>query len=130
LKYSKDLPGELTAMSAVLLAAAGDEAGSVAKVKIAEKKTDTSFGETHHAKYLIACAYARLNKTAEALEWLKKAADTGFPCYPLFAKDRNLDKLRTHTEFDAFLQKQETDWNQRKEAWAKIEDRGKRTGDK
>ena len=74
-----DGPGELTAMKAVLLAAAGDEAGAIAQVKTAEKKTEISFGETHHATYFIACAYARLNKTAEALQWLKTTADTGFP---------------------------------------------------
>jgi tetratricopeptide (TPR) repeat protein len=104
-KYPEDDPGELTAMKAVLLAAAGDEAGAIEQIKIAEKKTETSFGETHHATYLIACAYARLNRTSEALRWLKQTADTGFPCYPLFAKDPNLDNLRRRNdpEFVAFL---------------------------
>ncbi|MSU33823.1 MAG: hypothetical protein EXS36_01685 [Pedosphaera sp.] len=106
-------------MKAVLLAAAGDEAGFIARIKIAEKKTQGSFGETHHATYFMACACALLNKTPEALQWLKKTADTGFPCYPLFRDDANLKSLRTDDGFIAFLQKQEEDWKKRKETWAK-----------
>ncbi len=119
LKQSPDLPGELTAMKAVLLAAEGDEAGSIALIKVAEKKTETSFGETHHTTYFIACAYARLNQPAEALKWLQQTADTGFPCYPLFDKDPNLDNLRADAGFIAFLKKQETDWLTRRDLWFK-----------
>ena len=105
LKNSKDRPGELAAVKAVLLAAEGDDTNSIAQIKIAEKKTETSFGETHHATYFIACAYVRLNKKVEALKWLIQTADTGFPCYPLFRDDPNLDKLRTDAGFKDFLKK-------------------------
>jgi adenylate cyclase len=120
-KIPEDRPGELTAMEAVLLAAEGKEAEAVAKIRIAEEKTATNFGETHHCTYLIACAYARLNKTREGIRWLKQAADKGFPCYPLFVRDPNLANLRADAEFQAFLKAQEQDWLRRSNLWFRAE---------
>ena len=37
------------------------------------------------------------------MKWLWTAADDGFPCYPLFAQDNNLNGLRTDARFVAFL---------------------------
>lgn len=34
-----------------------------------------------------------MNKAELAVKWLQEAADTGFPCYPLFERDSNLDPL-------------------------------------
>jgi hypothetical protein len=39
----------------------------------------------------------------EAVGWLREAAGTGFPCYPLFAQDPNLDRIRQDPHFQAFL---------------------------
>ena len=39
----------------------------------------------------------------EAVRWLREAAETGFPCYPLFARDPNLDPIRQDPRFQAFL---------------------------
>ena len=120
-KFPTDGPGELTAMKAVLFAASGNEAEALAQIRIAEKKSATYFGERHHTTYLIACAYARLNKTPEALQWLKQTAETGFPCFPYFKDDPNLNSLRTEPGFKAFLQKQETDWRTRRNLWFKAD---------
>lgn len=128
--YPADVPGELTAMKAVLLAAEGKDAESITQIEEAAKKTKTYFGETHHTTYLIACAYARLNKIPEALKWLQQTADTGFPCYPLFAQDPNLDKLRADAGFKDFLKKQEMAWKTRKADWAKFMGDGKTNGEK
>ena len=40
---------------------------------------------SHHAAYFAGCALARMRSAAEAVQWLREAAATGFPCYSLFA---------------------------------------------
>ncbi len=42
--------------------------------------------------------------------WLEAAADDGFPCYPLFEKDTNLDSLRQDEKFVTFRAKQKQQW--------------------
>jgi hypothetical protein len=46
-----------------------------------------------------------MNQPALAIKWLQNAADDGFPCYPLFANDTNLDSLRNDLPFIAFMAK-------------------------
>jgi hypothetical protein len=36
--------------------------------------------------------------------WLRRTADEGFPCYPLFERDPGLANLRGRPEFAAFMQ--------------------------
>jgi hypothetical protein len=75
--------------------------------RASEKGGDPS----HHAAYFAACASARLRNASDTVYWLKEAATTGFPCYSLFARDPNLDSVRSDPifrEFMADLQKQST----------------------
>ena len=60
--------------------------------------------------YYIACAYALMNKPEQAVNWLEAAAEDGFPCYPLFEMDPNLDKLRQDARFLTFMAKQKQRW--------------------
>ena len=62
-----------------------------------------TFNPSHHAAYFAACASARMRRAQEAVPWLREAAETGFPCYPLFARDANLDPIRQDPRFQAFL---------------------------
>src|SRR6267378_4304696 len=57
----------------------------------------------HHASYFAACASARMRRAKEAVDWLREAAETGFPCYPLFASDANLDPIRADPIFQGFM---------------------------
>jgi hypothetical protein len=41
---------------------------------------------------------------------LEATAADGFPCYPMFEKDTNLDNLRRHPGFVAFLATQRQQW--------------------
>ncbi len=119
-EHPDDKAGELTGMMAVLLAATGDMTGAEKQIQNALKK-QSGFSEFHHTSYFIAAAYARMNNVAEALYWLRKTADTGFPCYSLFATDPNLDSLRGNTNFVSFLHEQKRDWQRRSNLWFKAD---------
>ena len=68
------------------------------------------FGHFHHTSYHIACAYAQMDRPVEAIKWLETTAATGFPCYPLFLHDKNLDRLRGDKAFQDFLSKMKQQW--------------------
>jgi serine/threonine protein kinase len=64
----------------------------------------------HHATYDIACVYALAGKTDEAVKWLKETAATGFPCYPLFARDPFLNRIRQSPAFVTFMNELKAKW--------------------
>jgi tetratricopeptide (TPR) repeat protein len=107
--YPKDNGGLFTGLQAVLAASAGQERMAEAEIKLAVKR-GKGFGHFHHTAYFIACAYALMNKPVPAIKWLEAAADDGFPCYPLFERDPNLDNLRQDARFITFLAKQKQQW--------------------
>ena len=100
--YSADEGGTVTSVKAMLLAKAGNARDAEKAIQRAIE-IGRGFGHFHHTAYNIASAYALLNKPNEAMRWLQTAADDGFPCYPLFEQDRNLNSLRTDKRFVAFL---------------------------
>jgi DNA-binding winged helix-turn-helix (wHTH) protein/TolB-like protein len=57
----------------------------------------------HHVAYSLGAAQAQLGRPADAIKWLRKATETGFPCYPWFAADSLLDPLRANPAFREFL---------------------------
>jgi tetratricopeptide (TPR) repeat protein len=62
-----------------------------------------SFGHSHHTYYQIAGIHSLLGQTAEAMAWLERSANTGFPCWPFFQIDPTLANLRTLPEFQALV---------------------------
>lgn len=99
----------LRSMEAMVAASEGDT--SLAEKKIREAiEMGTGFQHFHHTEYGVASAYALMNRHDEALRWLKRAAEDGFPCYPLYARDRNLDNLRQDPAFLAFISGLEKQW--------------------
>jgi len=99
-QYSTDLGGTLTGIEALLLA----ESDPVAAQKLIDglsqrKATNTS----HHAAYFAAAASARLRRVEQAVQWLREASETGFPCYPLFLHDTNLDPIRGEPQVQRFM---------------------------
>ena len=107
--YPEDNRGLLTSLQAVLAASAGQDRQAEDKIALAVKR-GKGFGHFHHTAYHIACAYALMNKPEQAIKWLEEAAANGFPCYPQFAKDTNLDNLRQDARFISFLGKQRQQW--------------------
>jgi len=59
----------------------------------------------HHIAYSLGAAMAQLHDSSASLTWLERAADTGFPCYPWFAKDPMLDPIRTDPGFIRLLER-------------------------
>ncbi|PWT92912.1 MAG: hypothetical protein C5B55_05470 [Blastocatellia bacterium] len=64
----------------------------------------------HHAAYFIACVYALEGKTAEAVKWLREAADTGLQPRAL-ERDIYLNRIRQAPEFIKFMDEIKTHWN-------------------
>ena len=106
LKTSSQITGGLwSSVQALWYARRGNERAARENIaRVFERRG--RFGHFHHAQYNVAATYALLNRPAEAMRYLRDAAADGFPCYPLFAADRNLDNLRDDPDFTAFLDEQ------------------------
>ncbi len=112
-KYPKDEGGVGTSVKAMILAKRGEDREAEEAIQYAIE-IGTGFGHFHHTAYNIASAYALMNKPEQAIKWLQDAADDGFPCYPLFEKDANLNSLRKDERFIAFMAKQKQQWEKYK----------------
>lgn len=64
----------------------------------------------HHDTYDAACIYALDGKATDAVKWLRETSATGFPNYPLFAKDPYLERIRKSPEFINFMSEEKTLW--------------------
>lgn len=107
--YPEDNRGLLRSVQAILAASAGQESVAESKIQSAIEK-GKGFGHFHHTAYNIACAYALLRKPEQAVKWLETAAGDGFPCYPLFANDSNLNNIRQDPGFVDFLTRSKQKW--------------------
>jgi hypothetical protein len=58
----------------------------------------------HHVAGSLGAACAQLGRPTEAVAWLRRAAETGFPCHSWYVHDPLLAPLRDHPEFERFLQ--------------------------
>lgn len=105
----QDEGGLLTAIEAMLAAAAGDTVTAEEKIERAAE-LGKGYIHFHHTEYAIASAYALMNNRAAAMHWLQRAADEGFPCYPFFERDHNLDNLRQDPQFIAFMTNLKARW--------------------
>ena len=100
--YPKDEGGVGMSVKAMMLAKSGKSSESKGAIQRAYEN-GKSFGHFHHTAYNIAVAYALMNQPDEALKWLQAAADEGFPCYPLFENDENLNSIRKDPRFIDFM---------------------------
>ncbi len=104
-----DEGGLLTSIQALLAAHVGDKQ-NVKKYANLAIEQGSKYGHFHHSAYTIAAAYAIVNNSKEALKWLRFVADSGFPCYPLFANDPDFDNLKQDVDFNDFMRKQKEIW--------------------
>ena len=108
-KDPEDRGGLLAGMQALFAAFASDPSEAEKWIRDALAK-EKGYQHFHHTTYIIASAYARMNKPEPALKYLQQTADDGFPCYTLFEKDANLDSLRGDPRFVDFMTKQKKQW--------------------
>jgi eukaryotic-like serine/threonine-protein kinase len=90
------------AARALLYAALGRETDALASIETAIARSG-SRSHFHHAQFSIACAYARLGRKADAVEWLRRTAENGMPNYPLFRNDPNLRGLQGDAEYERLM---------------------------
>jgi len=107
--YPKDEGGQVISVKAMMLAKAGKQREAEAAIQHA---IDIGRGyiHFHHTSYNIASAYALMHQPDPALKWLQVTAEEGFPNYPLFEGDANLDNLRKDPRFIAFMANQKQQW--------------------
>ena len=100
LKYPNVASGNLHGIEALLLAESDPRK---AQALIDGLRQRNSANPSHHTAYFAGCASARMRRAAQAVQWLREAAATGFPCYSLFARDPNLDPIQSDPDFQAFM---------------------------
>ena len=105
----EDRGGTLTAMQALLAAAAGDQVVAQQRIQHAIQIGE-GYQHFHHAAYFIGSAYALMNRPEPAVLFLRKAAEEGFPCYPMFDRDPNLSNLRSNPRFLQFMADLRKQW--------------------
>jgi hypothetical protein len=96
-------------VKAMMLAKAGKEHEAEATIQHAIE-IGRGYAHFHHTSYNIASAYALMHQPGPALKWLQVTAEEGFPCYPLFEGDANLDNLRKDAGFISFMATQKRQW--------------------
>ena len=73
-------------------------------------ENSTALSHMHHAQLHIGATLGLLGRKDDAVRWLTKAADEGYPSYPRFSTDASLAALRGYPPFDALLQRLRSDW--------------------
>jgi tetratricopeptide (TPR) repeat protein len=107
--YPKDEGGLVTSVKAMMLAKAGKEREAEDAIQRAVE-IGRGYAHFHHTSYNIASAYALMHQPEPAMKWLQVTAEEGFPCYPLFEGDANLDNLRKEPRFISFMANQKQQW--------------------
>jgi len=74
-----------------------------------ESKNSVSLDEfeLQAANYNMACAYAQLNQTAQAVKALEAAFQNGFDNFATVRADPDLDPVKGTAEFDKLMEKYE-----------------------
>jgi tetratricopeptide (TPR) repeat protein len=102
--------GDLTTQRPLLYALRGDFAHAVVDLPDIISRIQPNSENYHHRTFDVACIYALAGNSAEAVKWLRVTANTGFPNYPLFAREPFLDRIRQSPEFTQFLSEQKAQW--------------------
>ncbi|HEY6156141.1 MAG TPA: BTAD domain-containing putative transcriptional regulator [Gemmatimonadales bacterium] len=108
-EHPEDRGGVVTSTRAVLFAKMGDGVRAEKDVRTAIQM-GRGYVHFHHTAYNIATVYALLRQPARAVYWLRQAADGGWPCYPYFARDPNLENIHGDPGFVAFMRQLKTQW--------------------
>lgn len=89
---------------AFLAALNGDFRPAETEIPLILSKANLQNYTYHHLTYNIACLYALMGKSDEAIKWLRKTAAEGFPSHTLFERDAYLNRIRQTPEFIRFME--------------------------
>jgi len=111
-EWSAKTPGwiNLPARRALLAALKGDFRAAEEAIPVVLSRHTVKDPLYHHAAYDIARIYALAGNSVEAVKWLREAAATGLPCYPLFERDAYLNRIRQVPEFIRFMTETKARW--------------------
>ncbi len=112
--HPEDRGGVVTSTRAILEAKRGEATRAAADIRTAIAK-GKGFIHFHHTAYNIASVYALLGQPQRAMYWLRQATEGGWPCYPYFTRDPNLDPIRNDPEFVAFMKQLKAQWEREQE---------------
>ncbi len=107
--YPNDEGGLVTSVKAMMLAKTGKQREAEDAIQRAIN-IGRGYAHFHHTSYNIASAYALMHEPQQAMKWLEVTADEGFPNYPLFEQDAQLDNLRKDSQFIVFMARQKQQW--------------------
>ena len=94
---------------AIILSSIGREKEAYEKMELAIQNT-VDYIHAHHIYYYLGTASALMDEKEEAIDWLEKAAISGFPNYPLYKSDPNLKSLEKEKAYLELLSKLKEDW--------------------
>jgi tetratricopeptide (TPR) repeat protein/tRNA A-37 threonylcarbamoyl transferase component Bud32 len=83
-------------------AKAGDTGGAEEAIRQAIAN-GTGASHFHHTSYLIACAYAVMNRRDLSVDWLERTAREGFPDVGSFVSDPNLARVQGEPRFQKLV---------------------------
>ncbi len=106
-----DVGGLNTSLQAMFAAEQGNVTRMLELVKSAEEK-GKGFGHFHHTAFTIARAFALAGRVTDAIAWLQRAADDGYPCYPVFVNESSFNPIRSDSRFAAFMTAQQARWEE------------------
>ncbi len=101
------------AIQALALSKLGNTAEAMRAIGEATRLGE-GLGHFHHSEHAIANAYAVMGRKPEAVAWLRRSAENGFPCYPFFAGDPHLAGLRGDPAFEALMSELRSQWERRR----------------
>ena len=109
----RDYPfdSDVAGVYAVLLAKEGRNEEAERQIRIAIERGQGK-NHFHQAEYDIGSAYASMGQPRRAIEWLRRTAADGDPCYPRFAHDPDLNRIRDDPEFRSFLEGLRQQWEE------------------
>jgi tetratricopeptide (TPR) repeat protein len=94
---------------AIILASMGLESEAEQKIELALSYSKDLI-HVHHIYYQLGVASAIMDKKENAVKWLSKAAETGFPNYPLFHTDPYLKEIKEYSPYQGLLKSLKQQW--------------------
>jgi eukaryotic-like serine/threonine-protein kinase len=116
LKNSPSAPAAARAGAALasFYAARGDRA----RAEALTRQVSQSGYVDHHVAYSMGAAYSQLGRMSEAREWLARAVETGFPCYPWYQRDPLIEPVRKDPEGHRFMERLRESWEAARSRYA------------